>query len=79
MQLMRFVRTLVPLALLGPFGFVIGCSGEPGGTAPPAPKEPGKQVANERKAERQEAAQERASLKDSMKGGMQDRKQGRGR
>jgi hypothetical protein len=76
MQHARFIRTLVPLVMLGLAGFLLGCSGQ--SSAPPLgqeTKEALKKNLAERRAERKEAAEERAGIK---KGSMRGMMKGRG-
>jgi len=64
----RFIRTLIPLLILGLFGYVLGCSGESTLT-PEQQKEHGAMM----KADMRNAMKEQQAARKSRQGGMQGR------
>jgi hypothetical protein len=61
MQITRCIRKSVPVLMLGPLGFLLGCSGQPNST--PVDKEAGKSIASDVKASRQEMKSQRSQAK----------------
>jgi hypothetical protein len=61
MHLVRFVRTLVPLVMLGLAGSVLGCSGRPATT--PVDKETEKKIFVDTRKARQEIKEEQSKPK----------------